>query len=245
MASGGKVTITTENVILDERYCRQHDELVAGPYVEIAIADTGTGMSKDVLERVFEPFFTTKKAGKGTGLGLGQVYAFVKQSNGHVEIDSEPGKGTIVRIYLPALPDSHRAAHTVEREAVLTDAAETILLVEDDHDVRAYVVEILRDLHYRVLEAHDAGSALGLIERNDIRVDLLLTDLVLPGMNGGELAKEVKARRPEARVLFMTGYSPGALAQQWSIDGDVDMLHKPLTEAALEQRVRAALNQVG
>ena len=244
MASGGKVTITTENVILDERYCRQHDELVAGPYVEIAIADTGTGMPKDVLERVFEPFFTTKKAGKGTGLGLGQVYAFVKQSNGHVEIDSEPGKGTIVRIYLPALPDSHRAVHTVEREAVLTDAAETILLVEDDHDVRAYVVEILRDLHYRVLEAHDAGSALGLIERNDIRVDLLLTDLVLPGMNGGELAKEVKARRPEARVLFMTGYSPGALAQQLSIDGDVDMLHKPLTEAALEQRVRAALNQV-
>jgi signal transduction histidine kinase/ActR/RegA family two-component response regulator len=244
MASGGKVTITTENVILDERYCRQHDELVAGPYVEIAIADTGTGMPKDVLERVFEPFFTTKKAGKGTGLGLGQVYAFVKQSNGHVEIDSEPGNGTIVRLYLPALPDSHRAVHTVEREAVLTDAAETILLVEDDHDVRAYVVEILRDLHYRVLEAHDAGSALGLIERNDIRVDLLLTDLVLPGMNGGELAKEVKARRPGARVLFMTGYSPGALAQQLSIDGDVDMLHKPLTEAALEQRVRAALNQV-
>ncbi|MBX9776266.1 MAG: MASE1 domain-containing protein [Xanthobacteraceae bacterium] len=245
MAAGGKVTITTENVILDERFCRQHDELVAGPYVEIAITDTGTGMPKEVLERVFEPFFTTKKAGKGTGLGLGQVYAFVKQSNGHIEVDSEPGKGTTVRMYLPALPDSRRIEHVVEREAPIADAAETILLVEDDHDVRAYVVEILRDLHYRVLEAHDAGSALGLIERNDIRVDLLLTDLVLPGMDGGQLAKEVKARRPEARVLFMTGYSPGVLAQQVSIDGDIELLHKPLTEAALEQKVRAALGQIG
>jgi signal transduction histidine kinase/ActR/RegA family two-component response regulator len=245
MAAGGKLTITTENVILDERYCRQHDELVAGPYVELAISDTGTGMPKDVLERVFEPFFTTKKAGKGTGLGLGQVYAFVKQSNGHVEIDSEPGKGTTVSIYLPALPDSTRVAEAVERDIAVADEAATILLVEDDHDVRAYVVEILRDLHYRVLEAHDADSALGLIERNDIRVDLLLTDLVLPGMNGGQLAKEVQARRPEARVLFMTGYSPGALGHQWPSDAGVDMLHKPLTEAALEQKVRAALGQIG
>jgi CheY-like chemotaxis protein len=245
MASGGKVTITTENVILDEKYCRQHDELVPGPYVEIAVTDTGSGMPKEVLERVFEPFFTTKKAGKGTGLGLGQVYAFIRQSNGHVEIDSEPGQGTTVRLYLPALPESHRVAQTSEREEPVADAAETILLVEDDHDVRAYVVEILRDLHYRVLEAHDAGSALGLIERNDIRVDLLLTDLVLPGMKGGELAKEVKARRPEARVLFMTGYSPGALGEHLPIDGDIELLHKPLTEAALEQKVRAALNQIG
>ena len=245
MAAGGKLTIATENVVLDEKFCREHDELVAGPYVELAISDTGTGMSKDVLERVFEPFFTTKKAGKGTGLGLGQVYAFVKQSNGHIEVDSELGKGTTFRIYLPALPENTGTEHIVEREAALAEAAATILLVEDDHDVRAYVVEILRDLHYRVLEAHDADSALGLIERNDIRVDLLLTDLVLPGMNGGQLAKEVKARRPEARVLFMTGYSPGDLAHQWPSDADVEMLHKPLTEAALEQRVRAVLSRIG
>jgi signal transduction histidine kinase/CheY-like chemotaxis protein len=245
MATGGKVTITTENVILDERFCRQHDELVAGPYVEIAISDTGTGMSKEVLERVFEPFFTTKKAGKGTGLGLGQVYAFVKQSNGHIDVDSEVGKGTTFRIYLPGRPEDTGTEHTIERETALAEDAATILLVEDDHDVRAYVVEILRDLHYRVLEAHDAGSALGLIERNDIRVDLLLTDLVLPGMNGGQLAKEVKSRRPEARVLYMTGYSPGDLADQWPREAGAEMLHKPLTEAALEQRVRAALSQIG
>lgn len=245
MAAGGKVTIATDNVILDERFCRQHDELVPGPYVEIAISDTGSGMSKEVLERVFEPFFTTKKAGKGTGLGLGQVYAFVKQSNGHIEVDSELGKGTCFRMYLPALPENTRTEHVVEREQPVVDEAATILLVEDDHDVRSYVVEILRELHYRVLEAHDAGSALGLIERNDIRVDLLLTDLVLPGMNGGQLAKEVKARRPDARVLFMTGYSPSALADQWPRDADGQMLHKPLTEDAIEQKVRAALSQIG
>ena len=245
MAAGGKLTITTENTFLDERYCRQHDELVAGPYVRIAISDTGTGMSKDILERVFEPFFTTKKAGQGTGLGLGQVYAFVKQSNGHIEIDSEPGKGTTVEIYLPALPGNIRMEQAADPEVAVADAAATILLVEDDHDVRTYVVEILRDLHYRVLEAHDADSALGLIDRNDVRVDLLLTDLILPGMNGGQLADEVKARQPEARVLFMTGYSRGAIIHRWPVDTGIEMLHKPLTEAILEQKVRAVLNQAG
>jgi signal transduction histidine kinase/ActR/RegA family two-component response regulator len=243
MGAGGKLTIATENCVLDEKYCEQHEELVAGPYVGIAVRDTGAGMSKDILERVFEPFFTTKKAGQGTGLGLSQVYGFVKQSNGHIDIDSEQGKGTTVTIYLPAMPENVGAEQTAEREVAFTDAAPTILLVEDDHDVRAYVVEILRELHYRVLEAHDAGSALGLIDRNDVRVDLLLTDLVLPGMNGGQLAEEVKARQPEARVLFMTGYSRDAISRQCPIDTSIEMLHKPLTQAALEQKVRAVLNQ--
>jgi signal transduction histidine kinase/ActR/RegA family two-component response regulator len=243
MAAGGKLTIATENSFLDEKYCRQHGELVAGPYVQIAVSDTGTGMSKDVLERVFEPFFTTKKAGQGTGLGLSQVYGFVKQSSGHVEIDSELGKGTTVAIYLPALPGNVREEQTAEREVAAADAAPTILLVEDDHDVRAYVVEILRELHYWVLEAHDADSALGLIDRNDVRVDLLLADLVLPGMNGGQLAKEVIARQPEARVLFMTGYSRDAIVDQWPVDTGIEMLHKPLTQDAIEQKVRAVLNQ--
>jgi DNA-binding response OmpR family regulator len=132
---------------------------------------------------------------------------------------------------------------TADQEVAVADTAATILLVEDDHDVRTYVVEILRDLHYRVLEAHDADSALGLIDRNDVRVDLLLTDLILPGMNGGQLAEEVKARQPEARVLFMTGYSPDAIIHQWPVNAGVEMLHKPLTEAVLELKVRAVLNQ--
>jgi signal transduction histidine kinase/ActR/RegA family two-component response regulator len=242
MVAGGKLTIATQNSFLDEKYCQQHDELVPGPYVRITVSDTGAGMSKDILERVFEPFFTTKKAGQGTGLGLSQVYGFVNQSNGRIEIDSEPGKGTIVAMYLPALTRNVQEEQTAEPEIADARATQTILLVEDDHDVRAYVVEILRELHYRVLEAHDADSALRLIGRNDVRVDLLLADLVLPGMNGGQLAEEVKARQPEASVLFMTGYSRDA-AFQWPIDAGIEMLHKPLTRDDLEKKVRAVLTQ--
>ena len=146
-------------------------------------------------------------------------------------------------MYLPALPGNVREEPTTEREAAAYEVAPTILLVEDDHDVRGYVVEILRELHYRVLEAHDADSALGLIDRNDVRVDLLLADLILPGMNGVQLAEEVKARQPEARVLFMTGYSRDAIIHQWPVDAGIEMLHKPLTQDALEQKVRAVLSQ--
>ena len=146
-------------------------------------------------------------------------------------------------MYLPALPGNVREEPTVEREPAAYEVAPTILLVEDDHDVRGYVVEILRELHYRVLEAHDGDSALGLIDRNDVRVDLLLADLILPGMNGVQLAEQVKARQPEARVLFMTGYSRDVIIHQWPVGADVEMLHKPLTQDALEQKVRAVLNQ--
>jgi signal transduction histidine kinase len=242
MTAGGKLTIATENSLLDETYCREHDELVPGPYVRIAVSDTGAGMPKKVLERVFEPFFTTKAAGQGTGLGLSQVSAFVKESKGRIEIDSEPGKGTTVQLYLPALAGNVRVEQPAEREILFTDHAPTILLVEDDHDVRAYVVETLRELHYRVVEAHDSDSALALIDRRDLRVDLLLTDLVLPGMDGARLADEVKARQPEARVLFMTGYSRDPIIHQFLNDTDI-ALHKPLTRDDLEQKVRAVLNQ--
>ena len=196
-----------------------------------------------MLERVFEPFFTTKKVGQGTGLGLSQVYGFVKQSGGHVEIESEPGRGTTVTMCLPALPANIREEPTTEREATAYEIAPTILLVEDDHDVRGYVVEILREMHYRVLEAHDGDSALGLIDRNDVRVDLLLADLILPGMNGVQLAEQVKARQPDASVLFMTGYSRDAIIHQWPVDASIEMLHKPLTQDALEQKVFAVLSQ--
>jgi signal transduction histidine kinase len=243
MAEGGKLTITTKNFWLDEKYCQPHDELVAGPYVLIAVCDTGAGMSKEILQHVFEPFFTTKKAGEGTGLGLSQVYGFVKESKGHIEIDSKPGQGTTVTIYLPALPGNVPAEQTAETETRSAGAPPTILLVEDDHDVRAYVGEILRELNYQVLEAHDADSALALLDRNNVRVDLLLTDLVLPGMNGSKLAEQLNARQPEARVLFMTGYSADALIHQWPSNSDTDILHKPLTQETVEGKVRQILNQ--
>jgi signal transduction histidine kinase/CheY-like chemotaxis protein len=243
MPAGGKLTITTSNSFLDDDYCRTHEELVAGPYVQIAVSDTGIGMSKDVLERVFEPFFTTKGAGQGTGLGLSQVYGFVKQSAGQVEIDSEPGAGTTIRLYLPRLPGHVGDDQAAERPVAAEDMAQTILLVEDDHDVRAYVVEILRELHFRVLEAHDADSALGLLDRNDVRLDLLLTDVVLPGLTGQQLAAEVKARQPEIKVLFMTGYSPDSVVDQGHIDPGIEMMQKPVTREVLEERIRAALEE--
>jgi signal transduction histidine kinase len=241
MPAGGKVTITTGNSFLDEEYCREHEELVPGQYVQVAVADTGTGMSKEVLERVFEPFFTTKEAGQGTGLGLAQVYGFVKQSGGHVEIDSEPGKGTTVRLFLPRLAGKMPVEQAPERPAFLLDAAPTILLVEDDHDVRAYVVEILRDMHFQVLEAHDADSALGLLDRNDVHLDLLLTDVVLPGMNGGQLAEEIKRRQPDARVLFMSGYAPDAILQHGQIEPGAEVMQKPVTQQILADRIRHVL----
>jgi signal transduction histidine kinase len=241
MPTGGKVTITTGNSFLDEEYCREHEELTPGQYVQVAVADTGTGMSKEVLERVFEPFFTTKEAGQGTGLGLAQVYGFVKQSGGHVEIESEPGKGTAVRMFLPRLAGKDAVEQAPERPAFLLDSAPTILLVEDDHDVRAYVVEILRDMHFQVLEAHDADSALGLLERNDVRLDLLLTDVVLPGMNGNQLAQEIKRRQPDARVLFMSGYAPDAILQLGQVDPGAELIQKPVTQEILAQRIRAVL----
>ncbi len=241
LSEGGKLTITTSNAVLDEDYCRHHEELVAGQYVQIAVSDTGTGMSKDILERVFEPFFTTKVAGQGTGLGLSQVYGFVKQSSGHIQIESEPGEGTTVKIYLPRLLGEIGDDQTPESE-VAADVAQTILLVEDDHDVRAYVVEILRELHYRVLEAHDADSALGIVDRNDVQVDLLLTDVVLPGMNGRQLAEALNMRQPGIRVLFMSGYSRDAIVHEGRLDPGVELMQKPLTQDVLEEKIRAILD---
>ncbi len=190
---------------------------------------------------MFEPFFTTKVAGQGTGLGLSQVYGFVKQSSGHIQIESEPGEGTTVKIYLPRLLGEIGDDQTPESE-VAADVAQTILLVEDDHDVRAYVVEILRELHYRVLEAHDADSALGIVDRNDVRVDLLLTDVVLPGMNGRQLAETLKVREPGIRVLFMSGYSRDAIVHEGRLDPGVELMQKPLTQEILEEKVRAILD---
>ena len=245
MSAGGRLTITTGNVLLDEDYCSQYDELTPGDYVEIAVRDSGSGMPREVLERVFEPFFTTKEAGQGTGLGLSQVYGFVKQSGGHIQIDSKVGEGTTVRIYLPRLRGPQPEDQPAEPEQIERALAETILLVEDDHDVRAYVVEILREQDYRVLEAHDADSALAMIDRNDVKVDLLLADVVLPGMNGRQLAEELQARQPDMRVLFMSGYARDAIVQQGQLDPRDEVMQKPLTQEELVQKVRAAFEGVG
>lgn len=245
MSDGGKLTIETSNAFLDQDYCRSNPEVVPGQYVLIAVSDTGTGMTKEMLGRAFEPFFTTKEVGQGTGLGLSQVYGFVKQSRGHVKIYSEPGEGTTVKIYLPRLVV---AASTIQEDIRAGETAgeglgEIILVVEDDADVRAYVVEALRELNYNVLEAPDASVALNLTGRTDSHIDLLLTDVVLPGMNGRELAKRMQSQQPSMKVLFMTGYSRNAIVHQGRLDPGVEMVQKPLTQAGLSARIRDLLER--
>ena len=240
MPNGGKLTIETSNAYLDEDYCRQHADLAPGQYVVIAVTDSGAGMSTETIEKAFEPFFTTKDAGKGTGLGLSQVYGFIKQSSGHVKIYSEIGHGTTVKIYLPRF-NGHIAAQPDEVADVERGHGETILIVEDDDGVRQYAAEILRDLNYQILEARDSAAALKLLDA-DKAFDLLLTDVVLPGKNGRELASEVERRRPGTKVIFMTGYSRNAIVHNGRLDRGTELISKPLTEAVLARRVRLVLD---
>jgi PAS domain S-box-containing protein len=238
---GGRLTIETGNVRLDERYAAANAEVAAGEYVVLCVSDTGGGIPKELLGRVFEPFFTTKEVGQGTGLGLSQVYGFVRQSGGHVKIYSEPGEGTTVRIYLPRLAREPGAG---EREAEAPVAKgqreEIILVVEDDTDVRAHSVGILRELGYGVLEAEGGAMALRLLERHP-NVRLLFTDVVLPGMNGRELADAARRRHPRLKVLFTTGYARSAIVHDGRLEPGVEVLSKPFTYEALAAKVREAL----
>jgi PAS domain S-box-containing protein len=242
MPEGGKLTIETSNAFLDEEYCRKNPEVIPGQYVLISVTDTGTGMTPEVASRAFEPFFTTKEIGQGTGLGLSQVYGFIKQSGGHIKIYSERGEGTAVKIYLPRVTAGDLVERSAEAAIAGEGFGETILVVEDDTDVRAYVVEALRELKYAVLEAPDATAALDLVERRGESIDLLLSDVVLPGLNGRELARLLKIRRPELKVLFMTGYSRNAIVHQGRLDPGVEVIQKPLTQVDLATRVRDLLD---
>jgi PAS domain S-box-containing protein len=246
MPDGGKLTIETSNAFLDEDYCRLHPEVTPGQYTLLAVSDTGAGMSNEIQAKAFEPFYTTKEAGQGTGLGLSQVYGFVKQSGGHVKIYSEPGEGTTVKIYLPRLTGATRLVEDAKAavEQVEGQPGETILIVEDDDDVRSYLRDTLHELNYRVLGAHDAAAALGYLRQDDLRIDLLLTDVVLPGRNGRQLANEALELRPDLKVLFMTGYSRNAIVHQGRLDPGVEVIQKPITQDALAVRVRELFDRL-
>jgi signal transduction histidine kinase len=243
MAGSGKLTIETANSYIDENYSQQNAGVPVGQYVQISVSDTGAGMSREIQQRAFDPFFTTKQPGQGTGLGLSQVYGFVKQSGGHVKIYSEVDEGTTVKIYLPRA----RAAEGVAREndvaLVGGLGSETILVVEDEPDVRSYLVETLRDLNYRVREAANGVAALALLDTGPFRIDLLLTDIVMPGLNGRELAERLHARQPGLKVLFMTGYSRSAVVHQGRLDPGVSLLQKPLTQTLLAAKIRDLLDK--
>lgn len=245
MPSGGELVIETANARLDENYAASHAEVPPGQYVMIAVTDSGGGMSKAVADRAFEPFYTTKEIGKGTGLGLSMIYGFIKQSGGHIKLYSEEGQGTTVKMYLPRLlrdTTDEDESGSLTQSFEMSPRQETILVVEDDDDVRAYTVDCLRELGYRVLEAHDGPSALRLLERQESPVDLLFTDVVMPAMTGRELANEARKRQPHLRVLYTSGYTRNAIVHAGRLDPGVDMIAKPFTFEALAEKVRDALD---
>lgn len=243
MPNGGKLTIETANVHLDEVYAASHSEVTPGQYVMLAVTDTGFGMPQEVIDKAFEPFFTTKPLGQGTGLGLSMVYGSVKQSGGHVAIHSEPGHGSSVRVYLPRFvrPGSEQVTTATDRIAS-SDGGETILVVEDDEGVRRSSVEALRDMGYQVLEAGDAMEGVRLIVDRG-RIDLLFTDVGLPGgVNGRALADAARSAQPALRVLFTTGYTRDAILHNGVLDDGVHFIAKPFTLTALAEKIRDVLN---
>jgi PAS domain S-box-containing protein len=243
MPDGGKLTIETANSHLDDAYARMHDEVQPGQYVGIFITDTGIGMSAENVAQAFEPFFTTKDIGQGTGLGLSQVYGFIKQSGGHVKIYSEVGEGTTVKLYLPR----HSGAEDMvggreETRELPRGHGETVLVVEDDPDVRDYTIEIVSELGYTVLSAGDGTTALRLLDSHR-EVSLLFTDVGLPGgMNGRQLAEQALRRHPRLKVLYTTGYARNAIVHQGRLDPGVEVVFKPFTYSDIATRLRQLMD---
>jgi CheY-like chemotaxis protein len=243
MPHGGTLRIETTNVVLDESYVREHVDAQAGDHVRLTISDTGTGMTPEVQAHIFEPFFTTKELGKGTGLGLATVYGIVRQSGGDISVTSQPGRGTTFRIYLPRASETGRplaAPNQPASEPVLCQA--TVLVVEDEPTVRSLATETLGAAGYAVLAAPDGQAAWHVVEAYPGRIDLLLTDIVMPGMNGPDLATRLRQARPGLKVLFMSGYADGMIARRDVIEPGVPFISKPFLPDDLERAVRDVLS---
>ncbi len=241
MPAGGRVTIETENVEIGPEFGGGHLALKPGPYAMMAVSDTGIGMAPEVQSRVFEPFFTTKEQGKGTGLGLATVFGIVKQSGGSIWLYSEVGKGTTIKIYLPLVEDALEARSTPS-EPRIHRGAETILLAEDEDQVRQIAGLILREAGYRVLEARTPGEALEIVGSHSGSIDLLLTDVVMPKLNGRQLAERIQPLRPRMKVLFMSGYTDDVVLQHGILDSAMAFIQKPFTPDSLTRRVRQVLD---
>ncbi|WP_245448273.1 PAS domain-containing protein [Neorhizobium sp. T6_25] len=243
MPNGGKLTVETANSFLSDEYA-QDNAVPAGQYVMIAVSDTGTGMSQDVIAKAFDPFFTTKEIGKGSGLGLSQIFGFVRQSNGHVKIYSELGVGSAVKIYLPRYFGDSRPteATAVVRQPGRGSVLETLLVVEDDQRVRAFSTEALRELGYTVSEASSGAEALQMI-RGGLKPNLLFTDVVMPGMNGRELAEAALGLIPSLKILYTTGYTRNAVVHNGVLDNETHILQKPFSLDQLAEKIRRVLDQ--
>lgn len=241
MPYGGKVTIKTENVELDDKYPNMHMEVRRGPHVMISVADTGCGMDSEVMIHLFEPFFTTKEAGKGTGLGLATVYGIIKQSGGNIYVYSEPGRGATFKVYLPRIMEGVSVATTPVRPKAVR-GSETILLAEDDDSMRGFVLRALRENGYTVIEARNAEEAVKLCERNISNVSLILTDTIMPGMSGHELYGLLLKRCPGVKVIFMSGYPAAELVSARPVDEKLPFLQKPFSAEELAGKVREVLD---
>ena len=242
MPRGGKLSIETSNVYLDESYAREHVSVDPGEYVMLAISDTGCGMNEETRQRIFEPFFTTKESGKGTGLGLSMVYGIVKQSGGNIWVYSEEGRGTTFKIYFPRVTAEAEEYRRVGDTFEMPKGTETILLVEDAALVRTLARQVLETAGYKVLEAASAEAALTICEPNGTRIDLLLTDVVMPGMSGNDMSKILLARQPDMPVLYMSGYTDEAIVQHGVLEAGINFLQKPFSPGALALKVREVLD---
>lgn len=245
MPEGGRLVLETSNVEIDEEYAGTHADTVPGPYAMISVTDTGTGMTRDVREKLFEPFFTTKEKGKGTGLGLPSVYGIVKQSGGFVWVYSEPGRGTAFNIYLPRAEEEEETTGSVRTpRSNRKTGAETILLVEDDEEVRKVALRILRRNGYHMLEAANGADALRVCEAAGSGVDLVVTDIVMPEMGGSELAERIREKQPDARILFTSGFTEDAAVRQSFLQPGEAFIEKPFTPATLAKKAREVLDCV-
>jgi PAS domain S-box-containing protein len=239
----GRITLETQNVTLDNDYCRLHAETTPGEFVVLAVTDTGAGMSPEVRSKVFEPFFTTKPVGEGTGLGLAMCHGIIKQAGGNISVYSEPGAGTTFRVYLPRATRAKVAAKVAPARPSSAQGHETILLVEDEHMILRVAREALAGLGYRVLTAADGVQALDLLNSMTDPVNLLITDVVMPKMGGRELANRLTALRPTLRVLFSSGYTENAIVEHGVLDDGINFLQKPYTPTTLARRVREVLDK--
>ena len=243
MPNGGKLTIETANIHLNQAYCRDHLGFTPGYYVLLGISDDGAGMDRETLKYIFEPFFTTKETGKGTGLGLAMVYGIVKQNNGFINVYSEPGQGTMFKIYLARSMEGVEILEQ-DNETQVASGSGMILLVEDDDMVRKMTIDMLETLGYTVLSTGNPLEALALCEKRDTPIDLVITDVVMPGMSGRELRDSIKAMLPDMKILFMSGYTANVIVHHGVLEHGVHFIQKPFSMNDFALKVGEAIRDI-